>query len=56
MALLGSIYNTGLLAEKGIALVVNILDNLRPGAPIFYPKRVVFLLLLVVTIEIGHIV
>ena len=40
MALLGSVQDVGLLAEEGMSLIVNILDNFGPGSPIFDSQRV----------------
>ena len=40
MALLGSVQDVGLLAEEGMSLIVNILDDFGPGSPIFDSQRV----------------
>ena len=56
MALLGSIINDiGLLAKKGITLIIDILDNLRPSSAILYSERVVLLLVMMLAIKVGDI-
>ena len=41
MALLRCVQDTGLLAEKRVALVDDVLDDLRAGTPVLNSKRAI---------------